>query len=77
MEGAKSEVMQHVNGLAPVKTVRGKLQRNKLVVVGLGGPAGAGKTQLAGWLQADADALVSPLRNPSGAINRRNGLDIF
>ena len=67
MEAAKGEIMEHVNGLAPAKMVRGKLQRNKLVVVGLGGPAGAGKTMLAGRLKDDCDALVLPLASFSEA----------
>ena len=48
--------MEQVNGIAPLKTAGGKLQRAKLVVVGLGGPAGSGKTVLAEWLRDDAEA---------------------
>eukprot|EP01043_Picozoa_sp_COSAG02_P024996 COSAG02_NODE_1387_length_12938_cov_24.292235_6_plen_1592_part_00 len=67
MEASKAEIMDQVNGLAPVKTVNGKLHRNKLVVVGIGGPVGAGKTVLARRLKADCDALVLPLNQFSKA----------
>ena len=63
MENAKAEIMEQVNGIAPLKTAGGKLQRAKLVVVGLGGPAGSGKTVLAEWLRDDAEALLLTLES--------------
>lgn len=61
MRDAAAEVLSHCGSIAPVKTVKGKLVRDKLVVVGLAGPAGAGKSTLAACLERTAEALVLPL----------------
>ena len=62
MGEAAKEILSHCAAIAPLKASgKGALTRQKLVVVGLGGPAGAGKSTLAEWLRRDGDALVLPL----------------
>ena len=63
IDEAPKEILSQCNEIAPFKSssALSKLVRDKLVVVGLGGPMGCGKSTLAEWLRRDADALVLPL----------------
>jgi hypothetical protein len=73
MGEAAAEVLSHCSAIAPVRKVKGgKLVRDQLVVVGLAGAAGAGKSTLAGCLERSAEALVVPL---SPAYLRKDNLE--
>eukprot|EP01047_Picozoa_sp_COSAG01_P001991 COSAG01_NODE_49_length_31891_cov_29.945773_33_plen_213_part_00 len=72
MGEAAAEVLSHCSAIAPMRKVKGgKLVRDQLVVVGLAGAAGAGKSTLARCLERSAEALVVPL---SPAYLRKDNL---